>query len=253
MTCARVVSGAGPDLVLVHGWGMNAAAWGVLPALLESRFRVTRLELPGHGESGWNGEGSDPTRWARALLAAAPPRATWVGWSLGGLVALQATALAPERIVALVGVASTPCFVQRPDWRPAMAEETLAGFGDRLLNDLDGTIQQFLALQFHGVKEARALMRRLRQDLARRPPPRPQALQAGLALLRDCDLRLRLAAVDRPRLWILGGRDRLVPPALADALPEGVRVHFVEEAGHAPFLSHPEAVASTLTAFSTHG
>ena len=43
--------GTGPDLVLVHGWGMNAAVWEPLLPAMSAHFRVTVLELPGHGGS----------------------------------------------------------------------------------------------------------------------------------------------------------------------------------------------------------
>ncbi|HHH12698.1 MAG TPA: pimeloyl-[acyl-carrier protein] methyl ester esterase [Thiolapillus brandeum] len=247
------VSGSGPDLVLLHGWGMNGAAWDPLLPLLESRFRVTRLELPGHGESPWDDEGGDLARWAEAALAAAPPQAAWLGWSLGGLVMQRAAVLAPERVSALVGVATTPCFVRREGWETAMTPESLAQFGEALETDLEGTIRRFLALQFHGVEDGRALQRELGTALAQRPRPVPEALRAGLSLLLESDLREPLAGIDRPRLWILGGRDRLVPPGLGSALPPGVQVRLLERAGHAPFLSHPEAVAVAMTEFLGHG
>ncbi len=253
MSLAAEVSGRGPDLVLLHGWGMNGAVWGALLPLLESRFRVTRLELPGHGRSPWKGEGNDPARWAEAALAAAPERAVWLGWSLGGLVMQQAAALAPERIEALVGVAATPCFVRREGWEAAMEAESLARFGEALEQDPEGTIRRFLALQFHGVAGGRKLQRALETALALRPRPAPEALRAGLSLLLESDLRRALAGIDRPRLWILGDRDRLVPPSLAGALPRGVAVRRLEQAGHAPFLSHPEAVAAAVTEFLDHG
>jgi len=253
MSCTAERSGSGPDLVLLHGWGMNGAVWGPLLSLLESRFRVTRLELPGHGESPWDDEGDDLARWAEAALAAAPPQAAWLGWSLGGLVMQRAALLAPERVSALVGVATTPCFTQREGWKTAMAPDDLARFGEALERDPEGTLRRFLALQFHGVEGGRELQRALRAALARRPRPHPRALRAGLSLLLGSDLRETLTESGWPRLWILGGRDRLVPPGLARALPSDVQVRLLEKAGHAPFLSHPEGVAAAVTEFLDHG
>ena len=37
------VSGSGPDIVLVHGWGMNGAVWQQTVDILETQFRVTLL------------------------------------------------------------------------------------------------------------------------------------------------------------------------------------------------------------------
>ncbi len=239
------MTGARPHLVLLHGWGMNSAAWRPLLPRLEPRFRLTLLELPGHGEAPWSDGGLEG--WAEAALARAPSRAAWLGWSLGGLVMLEAARRAPERVSALVGVAASPCFVQRENWTLAMAPEVLAQFGESLARDPDGTIGRFLALQFHGVEGGRELQRTLRSALSRRPPPLPRALRTGLSLLAESDLRSTLAALEQPRLWILGERDRLVPPALAEALPPAVRIRRLEGAGHAPFLSHPDAVATAVT------
>ena len=44
-------NGSGPDLVLLHGWGMNAAVWGGFATELAPHFRLHCVDLPGHGAS----------------------------------------------------------------------------------------------------------------------------------------------------------------------------------------------------------
>ena len=51
MSLYRHTRGYGPDLVLVHGWGMNSAVWEPIVPGLSERFRLTIIELPGHGGS----------------------------------------------------------------------------------------------------------------------------------------------------------------------------------------------------------
>ena len=117
----RHTLGSGPDVLLLHGWGMHSGVWeDVVEALLD-HHRVTILDLPGHGYS--RASRSDHTLDAltAAVLTVAPPRAAWVGWSLGGLAAQRAAIVAPERVSRLVLVSSTPCFVQRPDWPHGIA------------------------------------------------------------------------------------------------------------------------------------
>ncbi len=53
---------------------------------------------------------------AEAVLQQAPDKAIWLGWSLGGLVASQIVLTHPERVQALVTVASSPCFSARDEW-----------------------------------------------------------------------------------------------------------------------------------------
>ena len=227
-----------PPLVLLHGWGLHPVVWTPLIEALEGRFQIHAPPLPGHGGAPEAGDALDD--WVEALLADAPPRAPWVGWSLGGLVALRARRLAPERVSAFIGLATTPCFTRRPDWPRAMDGSLLARFAAQLEEERAATLERFLALQFHGVAGGRQLLRRLRRWLDEQPPPRPRALRQGLALLRDTDLR----PVTEASCWLFGALDRLVPPDLPLAPPARRRV--IAGAGHAPFLSHPATVARHL-------
>ncbi len=242
--------GAGPDLVLVHGWGMNAAVWEGLAATLATEHRLHLLDLPGHGRSPWPAEPGSP--WAQELLAAAPPRAAWIGWSLGGGLALQAALQAPERVRGLCLITTNPCFTQTADWPYAMPVGTLSGFHDALLADPHATLERFLALQVCGSVAARALLRTLRIRLAEEPEARSEALAIGLDLLHDIDLRTALSGLHIPSLWLFGERDTLVPTGCAAALPgllESAQIECIPGAAHAPFLSHPEQSLGLLKPF----
>ncbi len=249
---------AGRSLVLLHGWGMNAAVWAGLPAalapVLASDWSTVTIELPGHGASALAPAAVDLDAWADACLAQAPARAVWLGWSLGGLVALAAALRAPDRVAGLILVTATPRFVRATDWPAAMAGETLDQFHSGLVADPGGTLDRFLALQVRGSEAARETLRTLRGELASRPTPDPLALALGLDLLRDADLRPRLAELSCPSLWLFGSHDTLVPsgaaPAVAALLP-AARVQVLRGAAHAPFLSHPGATAALLCDFLT--
>jgi pimeloyl-[acyl-carrier protein] methyl ester esterase len=244
------------DLVLLHGWGMNAAVWDGLPAALTANLVQHRIELPGHGESPFgpplDGGPGALWAWADACLAAAPERSVWLGWSLGGLVALAAALRAPERIQALILMTATPRFVRAADWTPAMPEETLAQFHDGLVGDPAGTLTRFLALQVRGSDHARETLRTLRNELATRPAPNPAALTLGLDLLRNEDLRGPLPDLRPPSLWLFGSHDALVPAAVAERvrilLPEA-RTRVIAGAAHAPFISHPVETVEAIEEF----
>lgn len=245
-------TGTGPDLVLLHGWGMNAAVWEGLPAAVCAGRRVSCIEIPGHGASSFEPGQNGLPAWADACLDSAPARAVWIGWSLGGLVALEAALRAPGRVAALVLITATPRFVQADDWPAATPAGTFAGFRDALLADPAATLDRFLALQVRGSDAARETLRTLRRELALRPTADPKALAAGLRLLREGDLRDRLSGLAGPILWLFGERDTLVPVAAAEAiaaLAPTARHALVHGAGHAPFLSHPQETAGVLAAF----
>jgi len=239
-------------LVLLHGWGMNAAVWEGLPTALTEGRRQWWIELPGHGAGPFRPHHDSRAAWADACLASAPERAVWIGWSLGGLIALEAVLKAPGRIQALVLLTATPRFVRAPDWPAAMDAGVLAQFHNSLSADPTGTLDRFLALQVMGSEAARNTLRILRRELARRPPPLPAALALGLDLLRDTDLRGRIGALACPTLWLFGQRDTLVPAAtsegIARLLPQARR-RVIAGAAHAPFLSHPEETGGAIADF----
>jgi pimeloyl-[acyl-carrier protein] methyl ester esterase len=251
MTLFSRHQGVGPPLVMLHGWGMNAAVWEPLLPGLSEHFSVTVIEMPGHGASP---VARDPglAGWARECLAVAPQNAHWLGWSLGGQVALQAAIVAPERVNGLTLLASTPCFVQAPGWPAAMPTRMFEQFGDALGADSGATLMRFLGLQVKGAEHARQTLRLLREEIDKRPAASIAGLQQGLRLLADTDLRAELSQLACPSHWLFGARDTLVPAAVIGALPgllPGASIDVIDGAGHAPFLSHPhECLTSLLNA-----
>jgi pimeloyl-[acyl-carrier protein] methyl ester esterase len=241
--------GTGPALVLLHGWGMNAAVWQPLLPLLTQRWRVTTIELPGHGESKELPLHSDINDWAQVCLEAAPSRAVWAGWSLGAQVALQASLLQPQRLRALAMVSGTPCFVKREEWPCGMEEADLRRFSEALVTEPVQTLMRFLGLQVRGAAQQREILRLLRKSVPLRPAAATQALHAGLGLLLNSDQRAQLGGLGVPSAWIFGDRDRLVSAATAvyvSRLLPAAAVKVLAGAGHAPFLSHPRECIEVL-------
>jgi pimeloyl-[acyl-carrier protein] methyl ester esterase len=175
-----------------------------------------------------------------------------LGWSLGGLVAMRWARRDPSRVGRLVLVATSPRFVAGDDWPHAMADETLARFGDELHVAWKLTIRRFLALQMQGSDHGRATLAALRGRIFARGEPSPKALFGALALIRDADLRGEIGTITQPTLVVSGARDTLALPGagrwLADHLPNA-RFALIAGAAHAPFLSHPDAFAAALDGF----
>jgi pimeloyl-[acyl-carrier protein] methyl ester esterase len=242
------VLGQGPALVLIHGWAMHGGIFAPLTRRLVERFEVHLVDLPGHGHSRDDEARCYPLDCARALLTRVP-RALWVGWSLGGLVALRAAQAEPGKVRALGLIASNPRFVLGDDWPHGVAHEVFAQFGAGLRGDWRRTLERFLALEAHGSARAQAELRELKAQLFERGEPSLAALECGLDALDRSDLRDVLKQLAMPSLWIAGRRDRLVPPAAMRWAAEQARGDFLEiSAGHAPFLSHADEVAAALVA-----
>lgn len=242
------VRGRGPDLVMVHGWGMHAGIWADWANSLTARFRVHLVDLPGHGDSEFD-VGERLEDWSGALAEAIPGEAWWLGWSLGGLVTLNLACCYPDRVRGLVQVASTPRFVTRADWPYGIEAAVFDQFAAQLSDDVDRTLGRFLALQVRGADRSGDSLRCLRAHLAQRPRPQAAALSAGLRLLHNSDLRALLPTLNVPSYWLFGERDTLVPTTLRGQVPG--RHVVVKGAGHAPFLSHPEACTAAVMAWLT--
>jgi pimeloyl-[acyl-carrier protein] methyl ester esterase len=246
------IRGEGPDLVLLHGWALHGGIWGPWLDDLEQHARLHLIDLPGHGRSDWSAGVRDLDGLARAVFPHVPADAALLGWSLGGLVALELARRHPGHVRALVLVATTPKFLAGPDWAHGMQPEVLGTFTRGLAHDYRATVQNFLALQTRGDERARETLRLLRNKLASHGDPDPRALGAGLEILRNADLRDVLPRIAVPGLVIAGEHDRLTPASagreLAATLPTA-RFKLIERSGHAPFLSHPAEVLAEVTGF----
>lgn len=237
MKLARCSWGRGRPLFLVPGWGMPAAALAPLARALPG-WELTAVDLPGQGAS--PDVGYDARSLADALLAAAPPGALWLGWSLGVPLALEAALR--QAPVGLCLVAGTPRFAATAGWA-GVAPEALADMRRELETDSGRVWRGFLGLLASRGEGSRAAARRLLQQPA---PPGIVGLASGLRVLAEVDLRQRLHAVGVPVQWLGGAADPLVPvPALraaAEAMPAATS-EIGEGIGHLAPLTHPLWVA----------
>jgi len=238
-------SGSRP-LVLLHGWAFNSSIWQSLVPHLDRDYRLHLVDLPGHGRSPPPPADCALSQVAAAVAASVPPGCLWMGWSLGGLIALQVAATLPSTISALLLVATTPRFVEAPDWPHAVSPAVLAAFRQELESEPIRTLGRFIALQVHGTPDARSVARSLSKALLAGGLPSGRSLDTALTWLAETDLRPLLTRVHCPTRLILGERDTLVPATvLADIRAycpawDGV---LMCRAGHAPFVTDPAAFA----------
>ncbi len=243
--------GTGPDVVMVHGWGMHSGVWRVFAHRLADCFRITLIDLPGHGRSGMIADFSLEGA-GKALLEIAPERAHWLGWSLGATISLQVAGHSPERLASLAMMAGNARFSQCDGWPCAMDLPLLSGFAADLRADYHHTLMQFLGLQTMGLEHARAVLRDLKAHVTECEEPDEAALQAGLDILCTGDLRDLLPELRMPLLLLLGSRDRMVKPAVGQAMQAlscGAELQIIEGAAHTPFLSHADECLTLLTDF----
>lgn len=254
MTLAHEVHGNGPDVVFLHSFPLDRSMWvGQLVAAGAAGRRAILVDLPGFGASPLPA-GAAPTMetMAHAVLdtldALGVARATFVGLSLGGYVALALAALAPERVDDLV-LADTRAAADDPATR-AGRMLNLALVRDRGAGPLvDKMLPKLLAPD--APEALRASVRATGAAQSR------EAITFALLAMRDRPDRGDVAAaIDAPALVVVGARDEITPPAEMRALAASMRRARVAEldgAGHLSSLERPEAFNAALAGFLTSG
>ena len=256
--------GAGPAIVLLHGITSSSRTWKEVMPRLAERHTVIAPDLLGHGRSakprGDYSLGGYASGVRDLLAVLGVRRATVVGHSLGGGVAMQFAYQFPGRLERLVLVdsgglgedvglflraATLPgselvlplLFGPVPRRAGAAVRRLLARVGMRGDANLRGVLEGFESL---GDRDARRAFVHTARSVI---DPRGQRVDA-----RD---RLYLAA-DVPTLLVWGDRDPIIPVAhghAAHRLMPGSRLEIVSGAGHFPFYDDPDRFTEILTGF----
>ncbi len=250
-----VTTGQGPPVVLVHGLAGNLSFWSRNLDALGRAFTVYAVDLPGHGGSSDAPDYGLPhaVRLMRGFLDHVKvDRASLVGGSLGGLVALETALTFPERVDRLVLVDSAGLGSHVP-W--TLRVLTVPIVGELLAHPTTLTVQVFMRQSLSARSKATvaslwgqgyppwragALLRILRYGVDWRGI-KPWARRDG-----------RLAQVSQPTLIIWGARDKVFPPAYAQRahrLLPGSRLHIVAGSGHLPQWERPEEFNAVVTRF----
>lgn len=240
---------------------MNSAVWDSFIHQLPEYIEPICIDLPGHGEfnsANFNHLQDLHDHLLEQSKSVLTGPAIWVGWSLGALPILELCQQSPELVSKVVIMASNPCFVIRDGWQAAVEESVFDLFADNLQQDIEKTLQRFLSLQVRGMDQSRDVLRLLRAAIVGQGLPSPDALSAGLQVLKATDLRERVQQLLVPQLWLLGENDSLVPVELHNYLnvQSGVKSHIIGGSAHLPFVSHTEEVMQQFLDFiqleSTH-
>lgn len=248
--------GAGKPIVLAHGWAMHTGIWREFAQQLAQNYRVTCVDLPGHGRS----EAIEPftlERISAELVDAIPERSCcWLGWSLGATVVLDIAERYPERLSSLVLLAGNPSFTvgateTQTEW-PGMDVRLLDDFAEHLHKNCQATLLRFLSLQVNGMPDPKALLKALKAAVFECDAPDQATLQGGLNILKQADMRPVLAKLTIPVSVILGGLDTLVPVAVGQKMQQllpSLELNIIDRAGHVPFLSHSRETVAIIARF----
>lgn len=257
-------AGEGPVLLLIHGMAGSMTTWKQVMPALATRFTVIAPDLPGHGQSeklvGDCSLGAFASTLRDLLIALGHERATVVGQSLGGGIAMQFAYQYPERCERLVLVGSGGL---GPEVNPLLKALSLPG-SEAVLKL--GCAQP--------VQDAISSVGKLAAHLGLSPQPAVSELWRSYSSLGDDDtrrdfLRTLRAVIDQsgqavsasnrlhlvaemPSLIIWGDADPIIPVHHAyDAheAMEGSRLEIIPDVGHYPHCEAPSRFVSVMTEF----
>jgi pimeloyl-ACP methyl ester carboxylesterase len=258
-----VEAGSGPVLLLIHGMAGTCANWESVIEPLAIDHTVIAPDFPGHGASAPGGGdyslGALASSLRDLMLSLGHERATLVGHSLGGGVAMQFTYQYPEMVERLVLVSSGGL---GPDVSPILRAAALAG-ADLFISATAGVGKQIGSVVGRGFG---LLGLRPNADLAEitrgyatlADSERRKAFLATLRSVVDTEGQ-RIAALDRlylaetlPLLIIWGENDPIIPVEHGReahaALPSS-RLEIFEDTGHVPMLERPGHFIAALGRF----
>lgn len=252
-------AGAGPPVVLLHGFTGTGATWRPLVEALGGGFTTLAVDLVGHGASAAPA-GVERYRMRRvvddlaALLHALGfERAAWVGYSLGGRVALQVAVHRPELVSALVLEGASAGLATAPERAARVAaDEALAGRIER--DGVAAFVDDWQALPLWDSQQEtltaaqRATLRA--QRLAQRASGLANSLR-GTGTGAQEWVGERLGAIAVPVLLTAGSLDAKFAGTareMAERLPDAT-MRLIEGAGHAAHLERPEQFNTVVRAF----
>jgi pimeloyl-ACP methyl ester carboxylesterase len=256
-------AGKGPVLLLIHGMGGTCENWGEVIEPLARTHTVIAPDLPGHGASGPGG--GDYSLGALAaglrdlLLTLGHQRATLVGHSLGGGIAMQFSYQFPEMVERLVLVSSGGL---GPEVSPVLRAAALPG-ADRFIAAtaaLGGRVVPPLArgLRALGLRPSADLAEVLRGYASLTDPGRRAAFLGTVRAVLGTEGQ-RVSAADRlylaeavPLLILWGADDTIIPAHHGEEAHRqipGSRLVVFDGVGHMPQLEAPLRFVTALEEF----
>ena len=237
-------------IVLLAGWAHPADALAPLAAALHDPYRVSTLAV---GDLMGDSAARDTDSYAAAFLefieeSGGEGRAV-IGWSMGGMVALEAASRRPELFPALVVVGGTARFTRDEGYEHGLPQRTVRAMRLGLRGSPSAVLERFFAEAAAPETEDGSVARRKVEAALSLGTA---VLNHGLGYLEQTDIRLQLDRVTTPTLVLHGTEDRIVPwqagRFLAASLKRS-RFRLHEGAGHTLPTTEAAEVADDIRAY----
>ena len=245
-SAVRYAGTRGPALVFVHGVGSTAAIWDRQLRAFEGEYRTFAIELRGNGVPKPEPDPRSITRagYAADVLAALDAfgiqRATIVGCSLGGVVALELWERARARIEAMVILGSFAAYPNAGAYAEAICDAV------RTAGSM-ATFARERAARLGAMPEER-----LRETLDQMSSKSVASYLAATEATWTGDYRATLPTIDVPALVCAGENDVIAPLALSREIADGIadsELVTISKAGHVANADNPAGFNELLRRF----
>lgn len=195
-----------PPLVLIGGWGVDAAMLLPLFQLWPGKMHLISLadEVMSRCESVADA--------AACLLERYPGPSVWAGWSQGSQIAMAAASSGGPQVDRVITLAGFPRFVAGPDWSAGMAAEAFASFRDGVVSDPPLAWRRFQHLLIHGSDDPLQARKDLLPWLKQGASVSPDNLLRGLDWLESENQQSLWQSAGVPALHVQAGQDAVVGP-----------------------------------------
>jgi pimeloyl-ACP methyl ester carboxylesterase len=240
--------GKGPALILLHGYPLDGDMWRSVSAILAKDFRVLRPDLPGRRDTP---PAPEPTMVAYAtflsrLVEAIAEPVGIAGFSMGGYVLFEYLRSKPASVRAVAFL----------DTRAEADDEAGRRNRDRAVwavreDGVSIAARTMVPKLLSSEARSRAKLAAAVEEIILRQ--HPNVVENDLLAMRDrADAVALLSQITTPALVIVGEKDQITPPALAERMARGMPKSLLVKipgAGHLTPMESPEATATALRDF----
>lgn len=239
-------------MILISGWAHAARDLEPIAEHLAAGFDVTCLspaDVAAHAPH-FAANGTSPYAAGLLELIRNQPAPVWLlGWSMGGLIALEAALANPNKVAGIILVSSTARFCSDENYPQGIPERDVRALAAAVRKDPSSVLSQFFSEVQAPAEPDADTLRTLAQDAA---AAGLDELTRGLRYLQTTDLRRAARTLHLPAFVIHGTEDRIIPWQAGQWLVENLPAaqgSIVDDAGHALIQQDPESLANAVTRF----